>query len=96
MMAEKGPIFLAEERSISNDVVENASGKTPIAASIREVDGLVVLGMDQDDMNFYEKFTPQMRLRLNRKVRSVIFLTHQLKPSPYEQTDHLPRDDVCD
>ncbi|KAJ0121103.1 inner membrane transport protein yfav [Diaporthe amygdali] len=68
MMAEKGPIFLAEERSISNDVVENASGKTPIAASIREVDGLVVLGMDQDDVNFYEKFTPQMRLRLNRKI----------------------------
>ncbi|KAI3401935.1 hypothetical protein diail_6495 [Diaporthe ilicicola] len=67
-MAEKGPVFLAEEKSITIGAAENGSSKVTIAASIREVDGLVVLGMDQGDMEFYEDFTPQMRSRLNRKI----------------------------
>lgn len=68
-MEEEGPVFLAEEKGNTNGAVENASSKVTIAASIREVDGLVVLGMDQADVDFYEKFSPQMRARLNRKVR---------------------------
>lgn len=67
-MAEKTAEILSEESSISHDVLKNASSRTTIAASVREVDGLVVLGMSQDDLDFYEGFTPQKRSRLNRKV----------------------------
>lgn len=67
-MAEKVADVLFEESSISNGVLKNASSRTTIAASAREVDGLVVLGMSQDDLDFYEAFTPQKRSRLNRKV----------------------------
>ncbi|KAG6361946.1 hypothetical protein INS49_010175 [Diaporthe citri] len=67
-MVEKGAEILFEESSISNGVLKNASSRTTIAASVREVDGLVVLGMSQDDLDFYEAFTPQKRSRLNRKI----------------------------
>ncbi|KAK7741275.1 hypothetical protein SLS63_000828 [Diaporthe eres] len=67
-MAEKTAEILFEESSISNDVLKNASSRTTIAASVREVDGLVVLGMSQDDLDFYEGFSPQKRSRLNRKI----------------------------
>lgn len=66
-MAEKVADVLVEE-NISNRVLKNASSRTTIASSVREVDGLVVLGMSQDDLDFYEAFTPQKRSRLNRKV----------------------------
>lgn len=67
-MAEKVPEILVEESSDSNVVLKNASSRATIAASVREVDGLVVLGMSQEDLDFYEAFTPQKRSRLNRKV----------------------------
>lgn len=67
-MTEKGTDVLVEESSIGNGVLKNASSRTTIASSVREVDGLVVLGMSQDDLDFYEGFPPQMRSRLNRKV----------------------------
>lgn len=68
-MAEKREEILFEESSsINNVVLKNASSRTTIAASVREVDGLVVLGMSQDDLDFYEGFSPQKRARLNRKV----------------------------
>lgn len=67
-MTEKGTDVLVEESSIGNGVLKNASSRTTIASSVREVDGLVVLGMSQDDLDFYEGFSPQMRSGLNRKV----------------------------
>jgi hypothetical protein len=67
-MTEKSSDVLIEESSISRGVLKNASSRTTIASSIREIDGLVVLGMSQDDLDFYEGFSPQMRSRLNRKV----------------------------
>lgn len=67
-MAEKVVDILVKESSINNGVLKDASSKTTIAASVREVDGLVVLGMSQDDMDFYEEFGPSKRSRLNRKV----------------------------
>lgn len=69
-MTEKLSDVIVEESSISKGVLKNASSRTTIASSIREIDGLVVLGMSQDDLDFYEGFSPQMRLRLNRKVCS--------------------------
>ncbi|KAH8762445.1 major facilitator superfamily domain-containing protein [Diaporthe sp. PMI_573] len=67
-MTEKSSDVLIEESSISRGVLKNASSRTTIASSIREIDGLVVLGMSQDDLDFYEGFSPQMRSRLNRKI----------------------------
>ncbi|KAL2287345.1 hypothetical protein FJTKL_05826 [Diaporthe vaccinii] len=65
---EKTAEILFEESSISNGVLKNASSRTTIAASVREVDGLVVLEMSQDGLDFYEGFSPQKRSRLNRKI----------------------------
>lgn len=70
-----------DESSISNGVLKNASSRTTIAPSIREIDGLVVLGMSQDDLDFYEGFSAQMRSRLNRKVRCGTTLGHLIKPT---------------
>ena len=67
-MTEKRADVLFEESSSDNGDFKNVANRTTIAASIREVDGLVVLGMSQDDLDFYEGFTPQKRLRLNHKV----------------------------
>lgn len=76
-MTEKGTDTLVHEGSISNGVLKNASSRTTIAPSIREIDGLVVLGMSQDDLDFYEGFSSQMRSRLNRKVcRGITPVTH--------------------
>jgi hypothetical protein len=59
---------MVEESSISKAELKNVSSTTTEPSSIREIDGLVVLGMSQDDLDFYEGFSPQMRSRLNRKV----------------------------
>ena len=67
-LTEKGTETLVDEGSINNGVLKNASSRTTIAPSIREIDGLVVLGMSQDDLDFYEGFSPQKRSRLNYKV----------------------------
>lgn len=67
-MAEKLADVLVDESSISNGMLKDVPSRTTLAASVREVDGLVVLGMSQDDLDFYEGFSPQKRSRLNRKV----------------------------
>lgn len=81
-MAEKRVDILFEESSINNGDLKNGSSRTTIAASVREVDGLVVLGMSQDDLDFYEGFSPQKRSRLNRKVRCGAFPIYQPQSIP--------------
>lgn len=33
-----------------------------------EIDGVYVIGLNQEELDFYSSFTPEMRRRLNRKI----------------------------
>lgn len=84
-MAEKLADILVDESSISNGVLKDVPSRTTLAASVREVDGLVVLGMSQDDLDFYEGFSPEKRSRLNRKVCCGAFPGYQIMPITWSE-----------
>lgn len=57
----------AKPDSVYFDEVEKSSGieSAPVA---REIDGIRVLGLSQDDADFYASYTPEQRKRVVRKV----------------------------
>lgn len=54
----------------SPSVTVEPSLEAPRRGNSREIDGIRVIGMTDEECDFFNSFSPQMRKRLNRKVRT--------------------------
>lgn len=60
-----------QEKHLSHESAEAVSKDHPTGPKIHEIEGLVVIGMDEDDLEFFHNFPQEQRSKLTRKVHSL-------------------------
>lgn len=65
----------AEVVMIDDTMVDN--GNLEKAPTVREIDSYQVLGLSQEDADFYNSWTPQMRKKLMHKVSRHIIIKRE-------------------